>query len=583
MCGIHGIVTINKQPKQKLQYKVDRMLEKTKYRGPDQTDTLVTDHSALGMNRLAIVAPNENATIQFSQHNKMYALFNGEIVNHQEVRKKLKNPPLNQHSDTSIILPLFHEYGQKFIQYLAGMFAIAIYNEHDHSLQLWRDPLGIKPLYYYDTKDTVIFSSEIKAIYAVMDVPPEPAFSALDHELRYRFHPGRDSTFPEIKRALPGETVIFQNGKISRSAYWSLSPNPKYLDKSITLDDFREVFSKIIDEQAQSDVKSGFFVSGGLDSSLVTAMALKQKSSYTVPISIRFSPTSVEDEQYGELLEKTLHTPFEWVMISDETARQTLIELSAFLDEPLENPIHIGTYLMAKRAKEVGVKSVLTGDGSDEFFLGYDRHVCWFENHKVPPSVEYPTWLWALTPDDAKRLYRNDARAMQKPMIDALGKTIEPFQSVDQMLQYERFDRLSEYHNNRLDRMTMAHGVEAKVPFLDHRLVEYALKIPHADLFGTDGKKWLRDAAVPWLPQEIIHRKKVHFPSLADQWTAGNGADWSSEILLDSGAHIRKWIRQDVLETYIQKHKSGTVKKGRQIWALLVLELWLQNLSRWRS
>ncbi len=202
------------------------------------------------------------------------------------------------------------------------------------------------------------------------------------------------------------------------------------------------------------------------------------------------------------MLEKYLKTKFEWVDITDSGARQALLELTKFIDEPLENPIHIGTYLMAKRTHELGIKSVLTGDGSDEFFLGYARHACWF-NHSVSPTVEYPKWLWTLKPEEADELYTPEAKASVRPMIDASGKKIEPFLNVNQMLVFERLDRLSEYHNMRLDRMTMAHGVEARVPFLDYRVVDYALQIPLKNLFGVTGKGWLQDVARPLVPPGV--------------------------------------------------------------------------------
>ncbi|OGH24079.1 MAG: hypothetical protein A2698_00555, partial [Candidatus Levybacteria bacterium RIFCSPHIGHO2_01_FULL_42_15] len=460
----------------------------------------------------------------------------------------------------------------------------AIYDQQTNQLQLWRDPLGIKPLYYYRSKRCVIFSSEIKAIYAVMDSVPNINFASIDDSLKYRFHPGQSTVFPDIKRVLPGETVLFRENGVSRKQYWVLSQNKESLNKKIQVEEFRNLLTHVIKEHTQADVKGGFFVSGGLDSSLVTSMALKvQSSAYRQPISIRFLPKSVEDERYGDLLEKYLNIRFEWVEITDSTARRALMDLVAYIDEPLENPIHIGTYLMAKRAHELGVKSVLTGDGSDEFFLGYARHACWLSKSTETPSIAYPKWLWTLKPEEAEEIYTPLATASIKPMTDAFNHQVEPFLTVNQALKFERLDRLSEYHNMRLDRMTMAHGVEARVPFLDHRVVEYALQIPLPTLFGKSGKGWLQNIAKPWVPAEILNRPKVHFPSLPDQWLSGMGAKWTAEILLDHKAYIREWIKPKVLERYIMEHKEKIRNRGRLLWALIVLELWLQNLYSWRD
>lgn len=576
MCGIHGIVQLNHSGRKELEGRINIMQRVTAHRGPDQSDVMIFPLAALATSRLSIVAPNEHSTIQSELGGTRYALFNGEIVNYRSLRQTLKDPPSEQ-TDTALILPLYREFGEDFAKKLAGMFAIVIYDPISDQLQLWRDPLGVKPLYYHQSGDEVIFSSEVKAIYAAMDSPPNVDFSAIDHILRYRFHSGRETVFPGIMRVLPGETVAFSQEKVARQRYWGLTPNRKASDPNFQMDQFRELLTDVVDEYAQADVKGGFFVSGGLDSSLVTAIALQKPSPYRYPISINFSPQPVVDEEYGKMLEKFLGFRFEWVEISDSTARQTLEELVRYIDEPLENPIHVGTYLMARRAHELGIKSVLTGDGSDEFFLGYERITKWLDGSSADPGSDYLRLLSTLTPQEAAQIYRPDVLSLVKPMIDSFGHQVDSFEDIEQVLQFERLDHLSEYHNMRLDRMTMAHGVEARVPFQDHRLVEFTLNVPITLLFNGSAKKWLGEIARLWLPDEIIDRRKVHFPSLPDQWLLGEGVNWAREVLLDEGALSREWLRPDVVEDYIKGHANKTEKKGRLLWALMTLELWLQN------
>lgn len=583
MCGIHEVIHFNGADPTQLRGEISTMLDRTKHRGPDQSDVVIFDRqAALGMGRLSIVAPNEHATIQTSPSGN-YAVFNGEIVNHQTLRKSLNNPPSMQ-GDTALLLPLLEEKGQSFIRDLAGMFAIGVYNPAEGKLQLWRDPLGVKPLYYYQSGDQIIFSSEAKAIAAVMPHEPKVDFAAIDHELKYRFHPGRSTVFPEIKRVLPGETVIFDGKRMSRKQYWTLGENKKSLERDNPVEEFRNLLVHVIKEHAQADVPGGLFVSGGLDSSLVAAVVLKEAdpSPFKQPISLRFLPNPVVDESYAKLLENFFGTPFDWVDVTDEGARQTLMELIPYMDEPLQNPIHVGTYLMAKRARELGIKSIITGDGSDEFFLGYQRFESWF-NKSLTPGTDYIKWLWIMTPEEAEKLYTQEAKDLIRPMIDNLDHSVLPFKDLNQVLRFERVEHLPEDHNMRLDRMTMAHGVEARVPFQDHRIVEYSLNIPPANHFGASGKAWLQEVAKPWLPPEIINRKKIHFPSLPDQWLSGKGAYWSAEILLDQNAQIRRWIKPDALEKYIKEHKEKTQNHGKLLWALVVLELWLKNISSWRN
>jgi asparagine synthase (glutamine-hydrolysing) len=582
MCGIHGILSFSGKAPKKLKQRINAMLIAAEHRGPDQSDAMTFSQGALGFGRLSIVAPNNRSTIHSIPGRNIFSLFNGEISNHHALRATMQHPPTERESDSAIILPLLQEHGQAFIDQLAGMFAIAVFDQDSNTLQLWRDPLGIKPLYYYESDECVIFSSELKAIYAAMESPPILDFAAVDHMLRFRFHPGRSTIFPEIKRVLPGETIRFDANGAHHRQYWTLGFNEAAPRDAISVEEFGKVFVDVVKEQAHADVPGGFFVSGGLDSSLITSIALDGNSPYTTGISIKFTPEPVVDEKYGELLERHLDTAFEWVEISDASARQALTELVSFLDEPLENPIHVGTYLMAKRANELGIKTVLTGDGSDEFFLGYGRHVCWFEQEPAQASESYPAWLWTMTPGEANELYKEEFLARRTPMVDVRGNPVEPFKDVEAALTFERLDRLPEYHCMRLDRMTMAWGVEAKVPFLDRRVVEQALRVPLGTLFGGAGKVFLGEFAKPWLPEQILHREKVHFPSLTDRWLSGEGAEWTAEILLAPSARILAWMKKDVLARYVREHATGEKKRGRLLWALLVLELWLRKLPSWR-
>lgn len=583
MCGINEVIHLNGADPQQLSDEISTMLDRTKHRGPDQSDVVILgQQAALGMNRLSIVAPDEQATVQTSGSGN-YAVFNGEIVNHQSLRRNLNTPPLAS-GDTAIILPMLEEKGEDFVRELAGMFAIGIYNPSERRLQLWRDPLGVKPLYYYQDEQRVIFSSEMKAIAAILPHDPAVDFAAIDHILMYRSHPGRTTVFPEIHRVLPGEKIVFNGNSRSHEHYWTLGENSDALERGNHVEEFRQLLTQVVKEHAQADVPGGLFVSGGLDSSLLAAIVLKEASSspYKQPISLRFAPNPVVDEDYAKLLEKFLAVPFEWVDVTDEGARQALMDLIPYMDEPLQNPIHVGTFLMARRAREMGIKSIITGDGSDELFLGYSRFEPWFSQSPDKEKV-YLKSLQFMTPEEAEELYTQEAKYLISAMSDAQGRPFVPFESLNQALRYERGYHLPDDHNMRVDLMTMANGVEARVPFQDHRVAEYSLKIPPLTHFGISGKAWLQEVAKPWLPPEIIARRKIHFPSLPDQWLSGKGADWAAEILLDPNCRIRRWIKIDTLENYLREHKENTRKHGRLLWALTTLELWLCNLPSWRS
>ncbi|MFX0135873.1 MAG: asparagine synthase (glutamine-hydrolyzing) [Candidatus Hodarchaeota archaeon] len=583
MCAINGIIYFDDYPRDILQKKLDIMLEITRHRGPDSSNKVLFKNAALGVNLLSIINPQKSSSIYSEENCKQYLIYNGEIINYRQIMKKFINSDTIEYSDGSVILPLKMKLGTEFIHELFGMFAIAVYSPSENRLQLWRDPLGIKPLYYYHSSKFIIFSSEIKAICAILDYPPEVDFGAIDHILRIRFHPGRSTVFPEIMRVLPGETVIFTPRQSFRQFYWQLDSNEeaKNISYNELVEELRELIKKIISEYCYADVDGGYFVSGGLDSSTVTTVGLQNFSSYKTPISIIFSPQSTEDETYGKKLENRLGVTFEWVTIKDKVALEALQEMISYLDEPLENPIHIGTYLMAKRAKELGIKSVLTGDGADEFFLGYERHEVWFNHDLNNLQDRYLKWLWTLYPEQASNLYTNFAKNLLGPIVDSDGQIVKSFTNFIQALRFEQRERLPEYHCMRLDRMTMAHGVEARVPFLDRRIVEYIQSIPVSIRFGKCGKALLRDIVKPWLPNSIIKRQKTHFPSLPHCWLSGDGANWAKEILLDPGAKTSKWFHSNLIETWLADQQTGRVNYGRILWALIVLELWLNQ--KWLS
>lgn len=582
MCGINGIIDFTDRDSSDISEKLSQMQRATRHRGPDESGALVFPKAGVAMNRLAIQAPDLQSTVHSTRNRTRHLVFNGEIVNHLDLRNELNNSPEPSMGDTAVILPLVEQSRKSYMEKLAGMFALGIYDQEEHKVELVRDPLGIKPLYYSMNNGRLIFSSEIKGIRAAEDHSLPPELSALKNCLRYRFHPGRTSVFKNIKRVLPGETIIFENTENpKRRRYWELSSNPEKSEKERAelIEECRKVFEDIIRENTLSDVKGGFFVSGGLDSSLVTAIGLDKESRYRTPISLRFSPRPVEDERYAEMLEQHLGVDFEWVDVTDEDARKALEECVQYMDEPLENPIHIGTYLMAKRARSLGIKSVITGDGSDEFFMGYDRHQVWLGGSNNPQS-DYPPHLWTLTPELAKALLSEEAKKEQGVLLGYEGRKIEPFESIEDALKLERFDRLTEYHCNRLDRMTMGNSVEARVPFLDHRMVDFSLSIPKSALYGNLPKAFLREVSRPYLPKEIVDRKKVHFPSLADEWTRGDGANWVRNILLDNQAMIAPWINVGNLKSIISDHESQKGSYGRALWAMVTLELWMRsNLS----
>jgi len=579
MCALNGIINLSGSSINTNSL-LKKMMDLTSHRGPDSTHIANSVKYSFGYQRLAIVAPESPSGIISDRKISNYTImFNGEIANYKSIQNLYPN--LLGLSDSSVIIPLIEKYGvNDFMKHIHGMFSIAIFDEHSNQLDLVRDPFGVKPLYYYYDDSQVIFSSELKAIASVLDKKPKIRFEAIEQILTNRFNNDRETIYEGIFRVMPGEIVTINHTGMERRYYWNRKPNAQKsaLSEKDLVSSISSSLELIMKENTSTDATGGYFLSGGLDSSLLASIGLTkyQESKYQTPISLGFSPNNVEDEKYCKIFENYIGRKIEWVNVSSELARDTLMELVPYLDEPLENPTHIGTYLMSKRAKQLGIKSVITGDGADEFFLGYGRHAIWFDTEE--PSKTYPSLNWTITPYEKSLFYKSDTLHRSKQINSKFFNDLH-INNLEEALTYERYSRLPEYHNMRLDRMTMAHGIEAKVPFQDSRLVSKTLEISNHDHYGGIGKKILKSVAGPYLPESIINRPKVLFPNQSQYWTKGKNCDWVDDILLSKNARISEWFDTNKLEKILKQHYENEINFGRQAWALLVIELWLNHFD----
>lgn len=584
MCGINGLVLKEKTCKANIGNRLAAMFDVISHRGPDDYGAHVTEKMGLGTNRLQIVGAPGISPLHYARDGKLVAVFNGEIVNFRQLARDY-GITLHGDSDGAVILPLYERFGADFVDKLAGMFSIAIHDEDAETVQLWRDPLGVKPLYFYNKSGAFYFSSELKAIRRVAEPQLQLDVSAFHNIIQYRFHPGRKTIYDDVSRVLPGETVTYEDGRIDRRFYWAGCSNSDAAtsDRAELEAEFDELFNQIVQENCIADVPGGFFVSGGLDSSGIFGMALNKNERYHTPISLSFGQHSTSDLQYGRELERELGTPFQWVNVSDQDAIETLQKAVLFQDEPIENPTHVCTYLMAQRASDLGIKTILTGDGADEFFYGYSRFAPFFNGQTDEPGAQYHSQLISGHNESMLRsLFIPGVYEQCHAPCDIDGNRIGQFRSFDDVRRFEQRNRLPEYHCMRLDRMTMAWGVEAKVPFLDRRVAEFAQRIPATTHYGEDGKDFLRSVLRKYIPNTIINRPKQFFPSLPDQWLRGKGNTWAKDLLLDSGAEVSNLFKRDELERLLTEHGSETGSHGRLLWSISVIELWLknQNLSK---
>ena len=573
MSSIFGIIHNDEMDGEIVRNKMETMCELTKHRGFNQKDMALYRKVALGVNSL--FETDKQRTIGFA--NDCYCILHGTIVNFNNFTDDI----CSTECSSSAFSFLYAKYGSDFVKKLSGAFVLAIYDEKDNSLHLWRDQLGVELLYYYHQGNTLIFATEIKAIYSILDEKPAISFSALDDILRYRVvYSDNDTVFVQIKKVMPGEHVIFKNGNVKRDQYWELEANAQHIDKTnkqkqADVEEFTELFEKVMKQYLKGEVFGGFFTSGGLDSSLINAASFQLGSkNYTQPITMRFSPNPVSDEEYCLMLEKIFNVKFEWVDLTDEIARKTLVEISTFQDEPVEAPGQIGTYLMAQRARELGIKSIITGDGSDEIFLGYYRYTIW-EN--TTDKRRYNSLIRTMSSVDADFIYNDTA----KEALNSKKYAPEQVKNIDEALVYERRFHFPQNHGARLDIMTMANGIEVRTPLLDNRIVEFTFKLSTKELLGGIGKRFLKSVAAKYLPQNLIHRNKQVFPSLPSQWLRDSGIAFAKEILLDSSSYSSRFFKKDALEDLINKHASGERDIGRALWGIMTVDLWYENLKNW--
>jgi len=321
MCGINGVYFFGETEPGAVEEMLQRMLRATAHRGPDAAATLITAKHGIGVNRLSVIGDPTAAGI-YTHGDFLSATFNGVIVNHPDLRRRLSLVPAANPPDGEVILPLFQQRDTDFVRDLHGMFAVCIYDKVRHRLVLARDRLGVKPLYYCVTGGAVYVSSEIKGIAAGMDEKLSPDRSALGHVLRFRFHPGETTVFSKVKRVRPGEIVVFDGPRPKRRYYWSIPgvSDPPREDEKTLSEEVGELVNRVTGDHLLSDVEGGFLASGGLDSSLLVMLASARQSSYRTPFSLRFRPVRTPDEHHAISLSGHLSQPVTWVSVTPRSA-----------------------------------------------------------------------------------------------------------------------------------------------------------------------------------------------------------------------------------------------------------------------
>jgi len=622
MCGICGKLEFDPEAKV-APHLLKHMADAIVHRGPDDEGYYAKGQIGLGFRRLSIIDLGGGHQPLSNEDGSIWIVFNGEIYNYQELRALLvtKGHVFRTQSDTEVIVHLYEEYGRDCVEKLRGMFGFAIWDSVRKCLFLARDRVGIKPLYYYLGDKFISFASEMKAILVDPEVRRDIDPAIIDRFLTYFYVPGSPTMLRNFFKLEPGHWLAVQDGRIQIQSYWDLNFQPADPGEKSAQDLEMEVIG-LLDHTVQlhmiSDVPVGFLLSGGLDSTAMLSLTAKKTdkpiSSYTIGFS---HPGVVDERPFARLAAQRFGSEHHEISITAREFASFLPEYVWHMEEPVCEPASVALYYVSKLAKPY-VKVLISGEGGDEAFAGYHNYMylSWVE--KVKKAVG--PFCGAVAQGMSLIGRMSNSRVLNKyaPLLSTdldehyLSRTSSPFTYFnrdpsafysDEMAQ--RVDKLRSTEVTRkfisrrsgdgplekmqyvdtktwlpddllikADRMTMANSIELRVPFLDHKLLEYAACLPsHQKVRGFEMKYLLKKSLAKYVPAEILRRRKEGFPNPSVTWLADDLKDVVSDILLDSKSISRGYFKRKAVEELIERN-SRSRSYTAEIFSLVVLELW---------
>lgn len=637
MCGICGVWESTAQTGRVDRPLLERMRDQMQHRGPDDAGELVFDEGrgGFGFRRLSIIdlttaghQPMKGCTDQ------VWLAFNGEIYNHASLREGLEHQGHHYKSrtDSETILHLYEERGLDFVHDLEGDYGIAIWDAAREHLVLVRDRIGVKPLYYYHRDGRFIFASEIKAILQHPEVTADVDEQALFHYLTFLTTPAPQTLFKDIQKLPAGHILVAKrDGTIKIAQYWDALPplaTVERTDEEHKTEILRLLRSSIT-KRMMSDVPFGVFLSGGVDSSANVALMSEQMLRPVETFTVGFSDAEYLNElESARRIAKQFETNHHEVIISQKEMQAFLPELVFHQDEPIADPVCVPLYYVSKLARESGTIVVQVGEGADEIFSGYEnyvRHLRIYENfwrhaERLPQSLrrafagvtgplleatgrkrtgvellrrlgagEPLFWGGVVVYDEATKplvLSRqmrerfNGLSSLQAvaPYLDHIEHERPNSDFLSRLTYLELKLRLPELLLMRVDKITMATSVEARVPFLDHHLVEYALGLPRSlKVEGTSGKHILKRALEDVLPRDLLYNPKRGFGAPVREWFRNGLGEWFDAYLMRSPMRSREFLNYEFVGRLLDEHRRGRKDWGFHLWALLNLSVWYER------
>ena len=628
MCGIVGMWM-----RQGSDSSLSDSLDAIAHRGPDGRGEYRDGPNGvvLGHVRLAIIDPSPaGAQPMASDDGRVVLVFNGEIYNFRELRTELeaRGIAFHGHSDTEVLLRLYLADGLAMLPRLNGIFAFAVYDSRGGELLLARDALGVKPLYFCESAAGLAFASEIKALSVLTTLGDTLDLAAIQRYLSFLWCPGEGTPFVDVRKLPPGEFMRISAGRIVERRRWYTLPECRLRPKHLRADDavasVQEALRRAVQRQLVADVPVGAFLSGGLDSSAVVAFAREHVPGircFTIDVAGGGDAGETNDLPYARRVAQHLGVPLEVVRVDSVRMAGDIERMVWQLDEPLADPAPLNVLYICELARSAGIKVLLSGAGGDDLFTGYRRHLAlryerlwsWLpplargglgrgtrrldqrsgfgrrlarlfagaDNSGDERLVSYFAWVQR---DDLLPLYSVEMRAAversraAQPMLDFLRGIPKNHTPMDRMLALEQRFFLADHNLVYTDKMSMAAGVEVRVPFLDADLVELAARIPDGlKQRGRVGKWVLKKAMEPYLPRDVIYRPKTGFGAPLRRWMRNELRELLGDLLSEESLRRRGLFKPDTVQCLIADNDAGRRDAAYILFSLLCIEIWCRR------
>ena len=637
MCGITGWLNLN-TTNDNAEAVLHSMCETIVHRGPDSEGLWIDDRAALGMRRLSIIDLKTGDQPVFNCDRSVIVMMNGELYNYREVRADLekRGHKFTTNSDTEILPHLYEEYDDALVDHVNGMFAFSLWDTRKKKLIVARDRFGEKPLYYGVFDGKLIWASEPKALLAHPSVKPELDLNALRHYVSFDYVPAPMSIYKGVSKLPAAHMLVVENGEIKTRRYGDLDWTTNFslshgsngagcttnLSLSSAAEELRELLSDAVRMRLVSDVPLGILLSGGIDSSTVAAFATQHATERVKTFSIGFEEDSFDESKYARRVAKHLNTEHYEDKLSATTAGDLISEIGTWLDEPMSDGSLIPTFLLARFVRKY-VTVALGGDGGDELFAGYPMyyaHGVAAKYHGIPSFIRsgliepvvnalpvstnnmsfdykakrfirgaklddvarHHSWFGSFSADQHDKLFTRDVldktdNDIYKSVRDLVGAS--DAKNVIERMQYADINfYLAEDILTKVDRAAMAVSLETRAPFLDPRVAQFAASIPvDYKLRGKSGKVILKEAMKDILPHDILHRPKKGFGIPIAEWLKGRLNSLMHDILSPDRLRSQGLFEADYVSRLIREHETGAASHHKELWTLLVFQLWIEN------